>query len=387
MKKLLITLLALGLSACGAVSVEGEVFTPTAQLTAIPQPTTIAQTTTTAQLTAPAQPTTAAQRPTPLRPTTTAAAYPYPGPNSLTATKKPAVSPSATQLVNTPIPAATATPITEVIPIRFARGETTVTITGQLETDETRSYSLNIAEGQVMRVWVTAPIMLRLAGRDGVVLHQGDANQLNVWDTHFWRGKLPKTQTYELTLTSPMAMDFELSISIAPPGQDTQSFTYQATAQDWAVTYSDYFAPAAPKIYSSVLKGTAVFDLEFAGSEFFTGTNLAEARLIVGVSDLSANATDCLTPKQANERPVGEETIEGITYQIHEAGEGAAGNLYRETVYRTVHADQCYEIVFFFHSINVGNFDPGTKSEFNREGVLQHFKAVLATFKFVPPAE
>jgi hypothetical protein len=65
-----------------------------------------------------------------------------------------------------------------------------------------------------------------------------------------------------------------------------------------------------------------------------------------------------------------------------ESGAGA-GNFYEDFVYVTKSKDLCYAVRLLMHSTNIGNYDPGTIVEFNRQDMLLTFKAVVATLRIV----
>ena len=75
----------------------------------------------------------------------------------------------------------------------------------------------------------------------------------------------------------------------------------------------------------------------------------------------------------------GEETINGLTYVKGFSADPGAGNLYTMATYRTVHENACIEVVFFVHSTNIANYDPGTITEYDDAALTQKFVDVLKT--------
>ncbi len=93
----------------------------------------------------------------------------------------------------------------------------------------------------------------------------------------------------------------------------------------------------------------------------------------------------CTEPNQNGgggpEYPAGEEIVNGLTF-AHTTAEGAgAGNYYQQEIYRTVYNNACHEVIFFIHFTNVGNYTPGTVTEFNRDAVMRNLQAVLSMIK------
>lgn len=67
----------------------------------------------------------------------------------------------------------------------------------------------------------------------------------------------------------------------------------------------------------------------------------------------------------------------GRSYSVAMASQGAAGNLYEETVYTRLGEEKgCMAVRYHIHSLQIGNFDPGTVKRFDREKLLRQFDAV-----------
>jgi len=236
-----------------------------------------------------------------------------------------------------------------------------------------------------MRVYV-APygFSVGILGEDGTVLKTQNHNP------QFWRGELPATQEYFIDVTpvweSPVEgkYGFTLSVLINPRGKAIQWWTYRDEEQGFELKYSDYFVPSSPPRFGHLMKGNVVLSLTFVGSEYFENTNLAEVYFIVGSSKDTEIVSSCLTPKYSYERVIGEEVVNSITFHKGAYGEGAAGNFYLEDIYRTLHKDTCYEVVFHTHCWGLGGYDPGSGiKRFDKEAVLHKLREVLLTFRFV----
>jgi len=91
--------------------------------------------------------------------------------------------------------------------------------------------------------------------------------------------------------------------------------------------------------------------------------------------------SSCTQPAvPSGETITGQETINGYVFTRSVFSGAAAGNRYDQVIYRTVWHDTCFEVIYLIHSGNIGNYPPGTVVEFDREGLLAKFNAVLATF-------
>jgi hypothetical protein len=93
--------------------------------------------------------------------------------------------------------------------------------------------------------------------------------------------------------------------------------------------------------------------------------------------------TTCTDPNPNGggpEQVVGNEVINGYTF-VHSTSDGAgAGNYYQQEIYRMVNKSVCYEVIYFIHYTNVGNYTPGTVTEFDSVALMQKFYGVFSTF-------
>lgn len=307
---------------------------------------------------------------------------------SSTPTLVPASDNSATpmlvptiNLTNTSLPASINGPADPVHPIQFAPDGTYADIIDSIKAGESKTYSVRAMKGQVMSVsfrlndeteW--AYITLRIIGADGSLLC--------VDDCQFWRGALPATQDYFVTLIPAAdASEFMMRVAVNPPGAATQSFVYENKYRNATLSYTDVFAPAS-------LQGAPMYrippelTLQYIDTQSYTDTNLIEAYLLFGSSTDSQVVATCTEPVvlDAAETVVGEVTFNRVTFTKTESSGVGAGNVYEQTHYRAARNDTCFEFTYFIHYGNIGNYDPSTVTEFNREALLQSFDEVLSTF-------
>ena len=285
-------------------------------------------------------------------------------------------------------PVASSTPLQEnagVYPIKFAPNGTYVDILDSLISGSTKTYSVSAMQGQIMSVsvrvdpnsaWTVVP--LKIVGADGSVLCPMQAN----WSCYFWRGTLPATQDYLITLSPETDVtDFILRVAIDPPGTTSQSFSYRSIDSVMFFTYTDEFAPALfPAMYTT--KTTPEVALQFIDTKSLDNTNLSEAYFLFGASDDANIVTSCTQPASFGGQEIidGELTIGGIPFTHSKAVGLGAGNAYEQTYYRTVYQGSCYEITLFMHSTNIGNYAPDSGiREFDRDALTQKFEAILST--------
>jgi len=311
-------------------------------------------------------------------------------------TVPPATSPALTLPADTPtsLPTLTFTPAIPptslqesagVYPIRFAPNGTYVDILDSLTAGASKTYSVNALQGQIMSVsmrvdpnsgWTVVP--LKIVGADGRVLCPTQENN----SCYFWRGVLPATQDYFVTLSPDVDVaDFILRVAIDPPGTSSQSFPYRSIDSAVFFIYTDEFAPVQfPAMY--VTKLIPEVALQFIDTKSLDKTNLSEAYFLFGASFDPGAVANCTQPGSFGgpETIIGEVDIDGVTFTRSEAAGVGAGNVYEQTYYRTVYQGSCYELTLFMHSTNIGNYSPesGVK-EFDRAALLEKFEAILST--------
>ena len=69
-------------------------------------------------------------------------------------------------------------------------------------------------------------------------------------------------------------------------------------------------------------------------------------------------------------------TINGTEYSFATTSDAGAGNFYEEHIYALPYSKPCTAIRYLIHSTNIANYDPGTKTEFNRPALLQTFDVI-----------
>lgn len=297
------------------------------------------------------------------------------------------VVPASATPTDTPLPAPTSTSASGAIPIRFAPGGTYVDFVDSIAGGTSKTYSIAASMGQVMSVSVrdnpTADgnwnyIPMQVIGANGVTLCPPKSNM----ECTFWRGVLPSTQNYFVTLMpTNTAANFTMRVAINPPGKATQSFQYVSRNQYASFAYNDEFAP----VYypgAQITKITPEIALEFIDTQAYVNTNLDEAYLLFGNSSDADTVANCTQPASLGglEQIIGEETINGVTFVHSQANGAGAGNFYEQTYYRSVVDGVCYEMTFFVHNGNIGAYDPSLGvHEFDRAALMQKFESMLST--------
>ena len=270
--------------------------------------------------------------------------------------------------------------------IKFKANGTFTDITDAIALGASKTYSINAMKGQIMSIsifpqipdggWGYIPMQIK--GADGEILCPKSADS----ECMFWRGVLPSSQDYYVTLTPKGDVpQFAMRVAINPPGKAAQYFQYTNPATGVSLTYPDTFAPAIPVVGN--YKTPPELTLHFIDSKTYDKTNLSEVYLFFSSTSDPQTVATCTKPNQSGGGPeqiVGNEVINGFTF-VHSTSEGAgAGNYYQQEIYRMVNKKVCYEAIYFIHSTNIGNYPPGVVTEFDRNALMQELYGVFSTF-------
>ena len=270
--------------------------------------------------------------------------------------------------------------------IQFAVNGTYADITDTIASGSSRIYSIKAMKGQIMSISILPQIPdggwgyipMQIKGADGSILCPQPADS----ECMFWRGVLPSSQDYFVTLTPKGDVpQFVMRVAINPPGKAAQYFQYTNPATGVSLTYPDMFAPAIPVVGN--YKTPPELTLHFIDSKTYDKTNLSEVYLFFSSTSDPQTVATCTKPNQSGGGPeqiVGNEVINGFTF-VHSTSEGAgAGNYYQQEIYRMVNKKVCYEAIYFIHSTNIGNYPPGVVTEFDRNAIMQKLYGVFSTF-------
>jgi len=95
-------------------------------------------------------------------------------------------------------------------------------------------------------------------------------------------------------------------------------------------------------------------------------TNFAGASVLVSVATATSSSA-CYQDPQDPSKALGDtESINNIPFRVGTAGDAGAGNFYESRIYRTLFNTNCYELAAIVHTTNVGNYEPGTVTEFDK---------------------
>jgi hypothetical protein len=279
------------------------------------------------------------------------------------------------------VPTSTPLPPPQTVPsnvIKFAAGGTWKDTVDSVPLGGSKVYTLNAMQGQVMSVSISGGYFpIQIQGRNGTVLCPVDANS----QCDFWRGTLPLSQDYYITVISGgMETNFTLRVAINPPGRAEQTFSY--TSANASLSYSDQFAPAR-NLSTLNNKTTPQLSLQMIDTSSYINTNLGEAYFTFGSASDPLTVSACVEPNPNGmpETSAGNISASGYTFAYSTVSDVGAGNYYEQHIYRTLYNGTCYEAIYFIHSSNIANYTPGVVKEFDRQGLMDKFNRMLASIQ------
>jgi hypothetical protein len=105
---------------------------------------------------------------------------------------------------------------------------------------------------------------------------------------------------------------------------------------------------------------------------------------VFGSSTDAPVVSTCTEPNQSGgglEVLNGNVTFNGYNFAYSTASDAGAGNIYNQHIYRTLDHGICYEVIYFIHYSNIGNYSPGVVKEFDLNALLQKFNEILSTIQ------
>lgn len=116
----------------------------------------------------------------------------------------------------------------------------------------------------------------------------------------------------------------------------------------------------------------------------YPGTNFGDAAISVSAT-YAKSLAECLKfPLNDGGRFTETVTIHGTEYSVASSTGAGAGNFYESAAYRTLSGGQtCIELTRTIHTMNIGNYTPGTTTEVDKRPISDMLEAVVGSFKFV----
>lgn len=155
---------------------------------------------------------------------------------------------------------------------------------------------------------------------------------------------------------------------------------YYNNAKDYLIHFPADFSLKENSDLSYVFMATGTA-IDFP-KEFTTGTNLSEARVLLGYVEPQYAGNDCL-PTDNISSPSEPMTLNGVIFNKSVGAGAAAGNRFDTITLGTRRSDGCFNATLFLHSTVLENYPLELRPKaFDREKVLQHFYQIVDSLVF-----
>ncbi len=118
-------------------------------------------------------------------------------------------------------------------------------------------------------------------------------------------------------------------------------------------------------------------------SSFEPHTNFAGATFTVGTSADPSAVAGCLTDANGATATGTQISLNGTPFAELSYEDAGAGNFYDVVSYRTVRNAQCYAVEYTIHSTDLGNYPPGSVSQFDQSSVDAILNGIVQSFRFL----
>jgi hypothetical protein len=136
------------------------------------------------------------------------------------------------------------------------------------------------------------------------------------------------------------------------------NYTYQQLGPDKPIRGSSFTIP------ERIWQGSNLSSDTYLSVETLPGAAACTADLFLSGGDSPQPVTD-----------------KGVAYSVASLGEGGAGNAYEQTVYALAGSRPCTAVRTVIHSTNIGNYDPGMVTEFNKAALMAQFDKIRRSLK------
>ncbi len=242
------------------------------------------------------------------------------------------------------------------------------------------AFVFNATQGQSVEILVQqgdqpAAVALALAAPGGQPLQTYNIGRPD------WRGVLPQTGDYHLSLSAPQDVQgLTLTVTIYPLPGDPHPLSDAALGYHLVYDGHVFLPQAPPPVFTN-----AAVSLYLAQDDFYMNTNLEEAYFVLAQESYN-DADTCLNAPPEGVMAIAQAVdtwrINRVDYRHYVTQEGAAGHAYRADVFRAWTGAHCVTAYLFVHTTNLSNYDPGMVTPYDEQGVLDELKRVFFTLRW-----
>ncbi len=196
-----------------------------------------------------------------------------------------------------------------------------------------------------------------------------------------WRGVLPQTGDYHLSIAAPQGVQgLTLVVTIFPPPAEPHVLADPGQGYHLVYDGEEFLPQPPPPVFTS-----AVVSLYLAKSDFYMNTNLEEAFFVL-TGEPYGDADVCLNAPPEDVLPITEAVdtwrVNGVVYRHYRNDDAGAGHFYHTETFRTYAASHCFTAYLFVHSTNIANYPSGSVTPYDEQGVQDALKRLFLTLRW-----
>lgn len=256
-----------------------------------------------------------------------------------------------------------------------------VNIEGTIENGEPTFFTFSGVERQQIYVYFQYPSIVgggwiaetKISDKNGDLIEPDSTT-----DMGGWRGQLPSTQDYLISLIpiDDQKVEFILQFINIPPRHESGYFTYFDEQNGFEITYSqDDFKPYINEGLDDV------FSVTMDADKYFKDTILQLSHVVISVEPHFPNVkcSELLSESYYSTK----ETINGISFEKFDLHDAATGTEAELLFFITAHNDRCYTIFVKTLYVRMDKFPDTDKKDFSRSLLYTKVYRLLNTFRFI----
>jgi hypothetical protein len=186
-----------------------------------------------------------------------------------------------------------------------------------------------------------------------------------------------------LAFGAPVAADAGIVISVTPTVPKGWK-TYADRKLGFAISYPAGWKVDRNYVYTGFGPDHDIHGIAFSVPNSLTrGTNLSPDMTAVSVENTEADKCDAtkFLPEPQDLKTLNNA---GRVWSTANMGDAGAGNFYDISVFALPGTKPCLAVRYTIHSTNIGNYDPGTVKDFDRDALIRTFAKMRHTLVLKP---
>jgi hypothetical protein len=192
------------------------------------------------------------------------------------------------------------------------------------------------------------------------------------------------TSTAAANFSAPASSSYYTDVSTWQTSTESQAGFSIAYPLDFQINENMTATPSTDwRVGANGEPGVKVFTLTVPRT-FEPQTNFVDATLTVGYSKSSQAIADCLRADMGSMTATSTATINSTLFKVFSSSDVGAGNIYKTTSYRAMHAGACYAVEYTVHSSELANYPASYGlTQYSDQTIDQVLDRVVGTFRFL----